>query len=40
MYCDTQALDVFHRTPGYRRRKYRVRRYDEAWDVHLERKVR
>ena len=27
LYCDTPGLDVYHRAPGYRRRKYRLRRY-------------
>ena len=38
VYCDTPGLDVFHRTPGYRRTKFRVRRYDGAARVFLERK--
>lgn len=40
VYCDTPLLDVFHRTPGYRRSKYRLRRYGEAPLVYLERKSR
>src|SRR5690349_17795006 len=28
VYCDTPALDVFHRSPGFRRSKFRLRRYD------------
>lgn len=40
LYCDTPALDVFHRSPGFRRNKYRVRRYGEAGEVHLERKTK
>jgi hypothetical protein len=40
IYLDTAELDVFHRTPGFRRRKYRLRRYgDENW-VYLERKTK
>lgn len=38
VYCDTPHLDVFHRSPGYRRSKYRVRRYDHAGPLFLERK--
>jgi hypothetical protein len=40
LYCDTPAFDVYHRTPGYRRRKYRIRRYQGGPFVHLERKTR
>src|SRR5438093_147544 len=40
VYCDTPQLDVFHRSPGYRRRKYRLRRYGDSPDVYLERKTR
>jgi hypothetical protein len=40
VYCDTQHLDVFHRSPGYRRSKYRLRRYGETSEVYLERKKR
>ena len=38
LYCDTPELDVYHRTPSYKRRKFRVRRYDAAAWVFLERK--
>jgi hypothetical protein len=38
LYCDTPGLDVYHRTPTYKRRKFRVRRYDAAPWVFLERK--
>src|SRR5438552_3351346 len=38
VYCDTPRIDVFHRTPGFRRSKFRVRRYDAAERVFLERK--
>lgn len=38
LYFDTPGLDVYRRTPSYRRRKYRVRRYDSAPWVFLERK--
>lgn len=40
LYFDTPALDVVRRTPGYRRRKYRVRRYGADATLHFERKVR
>src|SRR5262249_7885804 len=39
-YCDTPGWDVYHRSAGFRRRKYRVRRYDLGPVVHLERKRR
>ncbi len=38
IYCDTAALDVFHRSPGYRRHKHRLRCYDGNPTVYLERK--
>lgn len=38
VYCDTPNLDVFHRSRGYRRSKFRLRRYGLADFVHLERK--
>jgi hypothetical protein len=38
IYLDTPSLDVFHRLKGYRRSKFRIRRYDEAGHVFLERK--
>jgi hypothetical protein len=38
LYCDTPELDVYHRRPSYKRRKFRVRRYNaESW-AFLERK--
>jgi hypothetical protein len=40
VYCDTPRLDVYRRSPGYRRSKYRLRRYGEAGAVYLERKTR
>jgi hypothetical protein len=40
VYCDTPALDVFHRTNGFRRSKYRLRRYGESSRIFLERKNR
>ncbi|MFO0865398.1 MAG: polyphosphate polymerase domain-containing protein [Gemmataceae bacterium] len=38
IYLDTPSLDVYHRLKGYRRSKFRIRRYDEAPHVFLERK--
>jgi hypothetical protein len=38
LYCDTPELDVYHRTPSYKRRKYRLRRYGPAPWAFLERK--
>ncbi|MHB1422242.1 MAG: polyphosphate polymerase domain-containing protein [Gemmataceae bacterium] len=40
LYVDTPFLDIYHKTRGYRRSKYRLRRYGSAEWVHLERKVR
>lgn len=40
LYCDTPTRDVFHRERGYRRSKYRVRRYEAGDFLHLERKTR
>lgn len=40
VYCDTPAFDIFHRSSGYRGGKLRMRRYDSAPFVFLERKVR
>lgn len=40
LYLDTPALDVFHRSPSFRRRKFRARRYGEELVVHLEQKTR
>ena len=40
LYCDTPRRDVFHRVRGYRRSKYRVRRYEQGDFLHLERKKR
>ena len=40
LYLDTPFLDIYHKTPGYRRSKYRLRRYGSAEWVHLERKIR
>jgi hypothetical protein len=38
LYFDTPELDVYHRSPGYGRRKFRVRRYGAAAWAFLERK--
>lgn len=38
LYFDTPHLDVYHRTPSYRRRKFRIRRYGAAPVAFLERK--
>lgn len=40
LYCDTSAFDVYHRTPGFERSKYRVRRYGDGETLFLERKRR
>lgn len=40
LYYDTPRLDVFYRSPGYRRRKFRLRRYGQAPHAYLERKWR
>jgi hypothetical protein len=40
VYCDTPNLDVFHRTPRYKRSKFRLRRYDASPGVFLERKTK
>lgn len=40
LYLDTPFLDIYHKTRGYRRSKYRLRRYGSAEWVHLERKIR
>jgi hypothetical protein len=39
LYCETPALDVFHKRGSYGRRKFRVRRYGESEAVFLERKT-
>jgi hypothetical protein len=38
LYFDTPELDVYHRSRGYKRRKFRVRRYGAAPWAFLERK--
>lgn len=40
IYWDTADYDVFHRRASFGRSKYRVRRYDAADTVFLERKLR
>lgn len=40
LYLDTSDLDVYHRRPGYARRKYRIRRYGSGTDVHFECKTK
>jgi VTC domain len=40
LYFDTNCFDVFHARGSYGRAKYRVRRYDDAPTVFVERKMR
>lgn len=40
LYFDTPTLDTYRRTKGYRRRKFRVRRYEGDSQVALERKAK
>jgi hypothetical protein len=40
LYCDTPAFDVYHRSAGFKRAKYRVRRYGDSDTIFLERKRR
>jgi VTC domain len=40
LYLDTPALDVYHRRGSFGRAKYRVRRYDSAPWLFLERKCK
>lgn len=40
VYCDTPDLDVYRRTPGHRRSKFRLRRYGTSTTVFLERKTK
>jgi hypothetical protein len=40
LYLDTAALDVFHGSESFRRRKFRVRRYGDETSVQLEQKTR
>jgi hypothetical protein len=38
LYLDTEPLDVYHGTPGFRRSKYRIRRYGTEELLYLEKK--
>lgn len=40
LYLDTADLSVFCRQPGYARKKFRIRRYGDAGEVFLEKKVK
>jgi len=40
LYCDTPALDVFHRLAPFQRRKHRLRRYGQTPWIFLERKIK
>jgi hypothetical protein len=40
LYLDTPHLDVYYKSPGYRRSKYRLRRYGSEGVIHLEQKTR
>jgi hypothetical protein len=40
LYLDTDQLDVYHRRGSFGRAKYRLRRYNEAKDLFLERKCK
>jgi hypothetical protein len=40
LYCDTSGFDVFHRSAGFRRNKFRLRRYESGTLIYLERKRR
>jgi hypothetical protein len=40
LYLDTPNLDVFHRTPSFRRSKHRLRRYGIEPHIYLERKTK
>lgn len=40
LYCDTPALDVFHRVGFGKRRKHRMRRYGDEPCIFLERKTK
>jgi hypothetical protein len=40
LYTDTPSFDVFYRTPGYNRDKFRVRRYGVGGPVFVERKTK
>jgi len=38
LYFDTPGFDVFHRSPGYKKKKYRLRRYGSNAKIFLEQK--
>ena len=38
LYFDTAELDVLHKSPGFKRKKYRIRRYGGETFVYLEQK--
>jgi hypothetical protein len=40
LYCDTPHFDVFLKSPSYRRRKFRLRRYGDCFEAYLERKTK
>jgi hypothetical protein len=40
LYLDTPALDVFHRSPSFKRSKHRLRRYGTERLIYLERKTK
>ncbi|MBX3440868.1 MAG: polyphosphate polymerase domain-containing protein [Planctomyces sp.] len=40
LYTDTPRFDVFHREPGHRRSKYRVRSYGDSNRVYFEKKTK
>jgi hypothetical protein len=40
VYLDTPTFDVYHRSPWYGRRKYRLRRYGDESLIYLERKTK
>jgi hypothetical protein len=40
LYCDTPHLDVFLKSPSYRRKKFRLRRYGDCDEAFLERKTK
>src|SRR5579871_2483264 len=40
LYLDTANLDVFHRSPSFKRSKHRLRRYGREPHVYLERKTK
>lgn len=40
LYFDTPQFDVYHRSPSYKRRKFRIRRYGAGPLAYLERKTK